>query len=232
MKTAYTLSGPDFAYTQNFPKYFGEAFEAEGGKVVGTDTFKSGTTDFSPQISKIRDLNPQPDVIHTAMYEPELPAFIKQLRAAGVKVPLFLTDASDTPATKGLGKLVDGTLFSTYGFPVPGSRLEGFYKKYEDHYGHAPPNVLPAIGYDSIYVIADAVKRAGTTDSAEVVKAIDSTKNYEGVLGSTSYGSGVTAGFPLRPIAVQKWVWNDKTGKLDRKLQQLVTVPPDKVPAG
>ena len=54
MKTAFTLVGPGTAYTQNYPKYFAEAFRTAGGKIVGTDTWRQGTTDFSPQIQKIR----------------------------------------------------------------------------------------------------------------------------------------------------------------------------------
>jgi branched-chain amino acid transport system substrate-binding protein len=192
-----------------------------------------GTTDFSPQITKIRDLNPPPDIIQTAMYEPELPAFVKQLRAAGVHTQLYLTDASDTPATQDLGPLIKGTIFTTYGFPTPGSSLAGFYKKYQDHYGHPPPNVLPAIGYDSMNIIADAVKRANTADPAAVEQALAATRGYHGVLGLTSYGgSASTTGFPVRPIAVQQWVYDSKTQSLNRKLLQLATVPPDKVPPG
>jgi branched-chain amino acid transport system substrate-binding protein len=231
IKTAYTIVGPDAAYTQNFPRYFAAAFKAAGGKVVGTDTYKFGTTDFSPQIQKIRKLNPQPDAIETAMFEPDLPAFIKQLRAAGVTTKLICSDASDTPATKQLGKLVNEMIFSTYGFPVPGSPLAAFYQRFKKHYGHLPTNVLSAIGYDTIYVMADAIKRAGTNDAASVVKALNATKNYHGVLGTTSYGTGTTAGFPDRPIAIQKWVWNDATHSLKRQFLALVTVPPSKVPA-
>jgi branched-chain amino acid transport system substrate-binding protein len=233
MKRLYTIVGPDTAYTQNYPRYWAEAFKSAGGKLVGSDTYKTGTTDFSPQIQRIRALKPQPDVIETAMYEPELPAFIKQLRAAGVHTKLFLSDASDTPTIKGLGKLVDGVIFSTYGFPVPGSKLATFYQSFKKHYGHLPPNVLASIGYDSMYVIADAVKRAGTADAGSVVRALNATKNFQGVLGRTAYsGTAATAGFPIRPIAIQKWVWKPKTHTLFRQFLALITPPPSKVPRG
>ena len=232
MTAAYTIAGPDSAYTQNYPRYFAETFKATGGKLVGTDNYKVGTTDFSPLIQKIRATHPQPDVIHTPMYEPELPAFIKQLRAAGVKTRLLLSDASDTAATKQLGSLVNGVVFTTYGFPTPGSKLAGYYKRFQKFYGHQPPNVLAAIGYDSMYVIADAVKRAGTADANSVVRALNATKNFQGVLGRTSYGNGSTGGFPVRPIAVQKWVWNSKTHSLKRQFLAFVTPRPSQVPTG
>jgi branched-chain amino acid transport system substrate-binding protein len=232
IKTAYTIAGPDTAYTQNYPRYFAETFKAAGGKIVGTDNYRTGTTDFSPQIQKIRALHPQPDVVATPMYEPDLPAFIKQLRAAGVHTRLLLSDASDTPATKQLGKLVNGVIFTTYGFPTPGSKLAAFYKRFKKVYGHQPPNVLAAVGYDSMYVIADAVKRAGTADAASVVRKLDATTNFQGVLGRTSYNNGRTAGLPVRPIALQKWVWNSKAHSLGRQFLAFVTPPLSKLSAG
>ena len=232
MKNAYTIGGPDSAYTQNYPRYFAETFKKIGGKLVGTDNYKTGTTDFSSLIQKIRSTKPRPDVIETAMYEPELPAFIKQLRAAGVKTTLLLSDASDTAAVKQLGSLINGVVFTTYGFPTPGSKLASYYKRFQKFYGHQPPNVLAAIGYDSMYVIADALKRAGTTDPESLVGALNATKNFQGALGRTSYGNGSTGGFPVRPIAVQKWLWNKKKHSLKRQFLSFVTPRPSQVPAG
>lgn len=228
MKTAYTLVGPDNAYTQNYPRYFATAFKHIGGKIVGTDTWRSGTTDFSPQIQRIRKLKTPPAAIETSMYEPDLPAFIKQLRNAGIRSKLLLSDASDTPTIQQLGKLVNGLTFSTLGFPTPHSKLSSFYTRFRKRYGHQPANVLTAVCYDSMNLIAEAVKRAGTADAASVVRALNSIKHYnKGVLGATTYSNG----FPLRPIAMQKWVWNAKKHKLHDQFLAFVNPPASKVPA-
>jgi len=228
LKTAYTIAGPDTAYTQNYPRYFAEAFKADGGKIVGTDTYRSGETDFSPQIQKIRSLNPAPAVIESPMYEPELPAFIKQLKAAGVKSTLLLSDASDTPTIEQLGQLINGQTFSTLGFPTPGSKLASYYVRFKQRYGSQPPNVLAAVCYDSMYLIAHGVAMAGTTDPAKVVAALDSIKHYnQGVLGDTTYANG----FPLRPIAMQKWVWNNQTHSVHDQFLAFVTPTASQVPA-
>jgi branched-chain amino acid transport system substrate-binding protein len=228
MKTAYVMIGPDQAYTENYPKYFATAFKKLGGTVLGTDTWRNGTTDFSSQIQKIRNLKKQPAVIMSSMYEPDLPAFIKQARAAGIKARFLQSDASDTPTIKQLGKLIDGLTFSTLGYPTPGSKLASFYKRFRARYGHQAPNVLAAVCYDSMNLIADAVAKAGTADPASVVHALDTVKHYnKGVLGATTYSRG----FPLRPIAMQKWVWNAKTHKVDRKFLAFATPTSKQVPA-
>lgn len=228
VKTAYVMVGPDQAYTQNYPRYFAEEFKKAGGKVVGTTTWRQGTTDFSPQIQKIKSLHPQPDVIESSMYEPDLPAFIKQARAAGVHSTFLQSDASDTPTMQQLGKLINGLTFSTLGFPTPHSKLAAFYTAFRKHYGHQPPNVLAAVCYDSMNLIADAVAKAGTTNPASVVNALNSIKHYnKGVLGPTTYSNG----FPLRPIAMQKWVWNAKKRKLIDHFLAFVTPTSKQVPA-
>ena len=228
IKTAFTLVGPSTAYTQNYPRYFAEAFTKAGGKIVGTDTWTQGTTDFSPQIQKIKSIHPQPDVIESSMYEPDLPAFIKQARAAGVHSTFLQSDASDTPTMEQLGSLINGLTFSTLGFPTPHSKLAAFYTSFKKYYGHQPPNVLAAVCYDSMNLIADAVAKAGTANPATVVNALNSIKHYNGgVLGATTYSNG----FPLRPIAMQKWVWNAKTHKLSDHLLAFVTPTSKQVPA-
>lgn len=227
IKTAYVMVGPDNAYTQFYPKYFATAFKKAGGKVLGTDTWRSGTTDFSAQIQKIKSLKPQPQVIESSMYEPDLPAFIKQARAAGVHSTFLQSDASDTPTIEQLGKLVNGLTFSTLGFPRPHSKLAAFYKDFKKHYGHVPPNVLSAVCYDSMNLIASAVAKAGTANPASVVKAMNSIKHYnKGVLGQTTY----SAGFPLRPIAMQKWVWNAKKHRVQDHFLAFVTPKSSQVP--
>lgn len=227
MKTAYVMIGPDQAYTQNYPQYFATEFKKLGGKVLGTNTWREPTADFSPQIQKIKSLNPQPKVIESSMYEPDLPAFIKQARAAGLKETFLQSDASDTPTMEQLGKLISGLTFSTLGFPTPHSKLAKFYKTFKKHYGHVPPNVLSAVCYDSMNLIASAVAKAGTANPASVVKALNGIKHYnKGVLGPTTYSNG----FPLRPIAMQKWVWNAKKHKLQDHFLTFITPKKNQVP--
>ncbi len=162
------------------------------------------------------------------MYEPELPAFIKQLRAAGVKSRLLLSDASDTPTIEQLGALVNGLTFSTLGFPTPGSKLADYYVHFKQRYGSQPPNVLAAVCYDSMYLIAHAVAMAGTSNPAKVVASLNSITHYnQGVLGDTTYSNG----FPLRPIAMQTWVWNNQTHALHDRFLTFVTPTASQVPA-
>jgi branched-chain amino acid transport system substrate-binding protein len=91
-RTVYLLTSPDTTYVANLPEYFGAVFEKKGGKIVGRGTFTMNQPDFSAEITNIKALPEQPDLIMTAAYEPDFPAFIQQLRAAGVTIPVYGAD--------------------------------------------------------------------------------------------------------------------------------------------
>jgi branched-chain amino acid transport system substrate-binding protein len=198
-KTAYILVSPDSAYTQ-LPYYFKEVFEKLGGKVIAEDSYSMGQQDFSAQVTKIKALNPQPDVIMTAAYEPDFPAFIKQLRAAGIKTPVIGSDGIDSPTTFALGDVAEGVVFTTAGFASPGSPLEAFNKKYKAKYNAEADTIYTAIGYDLIKVLEAAVTAAGSTKPADIWAAVRNLENVQGATSTITYKG--TDGMPIRQVAV------------------------------
>lgn len=221
-RTAYILYSPDTAYTQ-LPLYFKDVFEALGGSVVAEDTYTMGQQDFSAQVTKIAAMEPRPDVIMTAAYEPDFPAFIKQLRAAGITTPVIGSDGIDSPTTFALGDVVEGVVFTTAGFAAPGSPLEAFNQKYEAKYGAAPDTVYTAIGYDLIKVIEAAAIAADSTAPDALWQAI---MNLEGVQGATSVITYKgTMGMPIREVALVRIVGGG------RELVEQVAPDPATIPA-
>lgn len=198
-KTAYILVSPDTAYTQ-LPYYFKEAFEKLGGTVIAEDSYSMGQQDFSAQVTKIQGLDPRPDVIMTAAYEPDFPAFIKQLRAAGLDIPVIGSDGIDSPTTFALGQAVDGVVFTTAGFAEDGNPLDVYNKKYEAKYGAAPDTIYTAIGYDLVKVIEAAVLAAGSTEPDAVWQAIRGLENVQGATSKITYKG--TNGVPIREVAI------------------------------
>jgi branched-chain amino acid transport system substrate-binding protein len=92
---------------------------------------------------------------------------------------------------------------------------------YKAEYGNDPENAFAALGYDTVNLLADAIKRAGGTDSAAVKTAIESTKDFPGITGAITFSpeshvpqKGVTV------IAVK-----------DGKFTLGAEVVPEKVPA-
>ncbi|ENN86531.1 ABC-type branched-chain amino acid transport system, periplasmic component [Rhizobium freirei PRF 81] len=199
-KKAYILKSPDTAYTLKLPEYFATSFKAKGGELLGEGTFAMGQQDFSAEVTKIKALNPAPDVIMTAAYEPDFPAFIRQLRGAGVNTPILGSDGIDSPTTFGLGPLVDGVVFTTAGFAVEGSPLAAFNAKYKAKSGQDPDTVYIANGYDLGKVIEAAVTKAGSIEPTVIRNAVASLEGVKGVTGAITYAG--TKGMPLRSVSL------------------------------
>ncbi len=199
-KTAYILTSPDSAYTLKLPQYFGEAFTAKGGTLVGEGTFSMGQQDFGAEVTKIAAMDPKPDVIMTSAYEPDFPAFVRQLRGAGVTTPILGSDGIDSPTTFGLGDLVEGVVFSTAGHATVGSPLEAFNVKWTEKTGAAPDTIYIANGYDLGLIIEAAVTAADSLDPAAIREGIANLENLQGVTGPITYKG--TIGMPLRSVSL------------------------------
>ncbi|MEZ5829578.1 MAG: ABC transporter substrate-binding protein [Dongiaceae bacterium] len=198
-KNAYLLRSPDIEYTQ-MPLYFAEAFKKLGGTVVGESIYALSQPDFSAEVTKIKQLDPQPDVIVTSAFEPDFPAFIRQLRGAGVKVPVVCGDGIDSPTTFALGEVVEGVVFTSSGFAAPGSPMEAYQKKYQAKYGKAPESIMDALGYDLAKIVEAAVTKADSIDPAKVRDALANLENVQGATAVISYKGG--NGTPTRPVNV------------------------------
>ncbi|MBB4095647.1 MULTISPECIES: ABC transporter substrate-binding protein [Brucella] len=202
-KSVYLLTSPDTTYVANLPEYFGKVFEKKGGKVIGRGTFTMNQPDFSAEVTKIKNMAEKPDLIMTAAYEPDFPAFIQQLRAAGVNTPVYGADALNTPTIKGLGKLADGVVFTAAGYAEPGSKLEAFDKSFAKITGHAPESTYEVNGYEIGLILDAAVKAAGSDDPRAIRDAIAATKDFDGVTGKITYAG--TTGMPLRPVVLMRY---------------------------
>jgi branched-chain amino acid transport system substrate-binding protein len=199
-KNIYVLKSPDSAYTLRLPEYFEEVFKKKGGTIVGEGTYTMGQQDFAAEVTKIKALSPQPDAIMTAAYEPDFPAFLQQLRGAGVTSPIIGSDGIDSPTTTGLGAIANGIVHTTAGYPVAGSKLAAFYDKFKAATGAAPETVYVATGYEIPYILDAAVKAAGSVDGPALRDALANLKDVEVLTGKVTYAG--TNRMPIRDITI------------------------------
>jgi len=198
--TAYLLISPDDAYTEKLPEYFAEIFEKKGGKIVGSATYNFEQVDFGAVVTQIKQLPKEPDVIMTAAFEPDFPAFLRQIRAAGIKSRVIGADAIDTPTIYSLGPVAEGVIVLSNRIPVAGSEydkiIQGFGKKYPEHVDNAGA----IVGYIAMYLMAAAVEKADTTESGKVRDVLASFENWPGPTGPITY-KGMNR-IPLMPVHV------------------------------
>lgn len=173
-----------------------ESVKASAPKVgldlVGSETFSTGDQNFTLQLTRLASLNP--DILYVAATTNEAMLIINQARALGMKSAIVGGAGLNDPRIGSvLGKVADGIL-TFFPFDPTSDRevVQRFVKLYKAKYGQdkTPPGYV-ALGYDTLHVIAQAVKRAGSTDREAIRKALGTTKDFEGANGLFSYdGSG------------------------------------------
>jgi len=189
-QNAYTLGSPDSAYTKMLPGYFKEAFEANGGKVIGEGTFSMGQASFSVIVDEIKALSPAPDVIMTPAYEPDFPTFIKALRGAGITTPVLGTDGIDSPTTLALADIAEGVTYTTAGVLKNEGAMSTFYTDYNAKYGKDPETIYAVTGYELGLTLDAVVKQAQSCDADAIWQAWSNLEGAQGITGAISYKGG------------------------------------------
>jgi len=169
-------------YSVGLADFFRDTVKKNGGEIVADERYTSGDIEFRAQLTTIRAANP--DAIFVPGYYTELGLIAKQARELGITVPLLGGDGWDSEKTLEIGgDAVNGYFFSThYAADSDNPRVQEFVKGFTAKYG-ATPDAMAALGYDTAGILADSLKRAGSTDAQKLRDAIAQTKNYEGVTG-------------------------------------------------
>ncbi len=181
-KTAAILGDVNSDYSKGLTQFFEEEFTKLGGKVVAKEAYTQNDPDFKGQLTKIRNLNP--DVIYIPGYYGQVGIIAKQARELDMNMPLLGGDGWDSPELWKLGgaALKNTYISNHYSAENPAPEIQNFVKAYKAKY-NVDPDSLAALAYDAAKVLADAIKRAGGTDSAKLKDAINSTSNFPGVTG-------------------------------------------------
>lgn len=189
-KTAYVVTDQFIAYTKSLSKYFVEHFKAIGGTVILEDSYTNGDNDFSAQLARLQALGTKPDVIYISSYGTDIAVMIRALREVGYDAPVLGGDSYDDPAIhEALGeKLGNEIYFVTHTWMGPEGHpdMPKFIERYREMYGEDPDTSFVATGWDTIMLMAEAVKIAGTTDGAAVAKALEEGK-FKLLTGDLSY---------------------------------------------
>jgi len=176
VKTVCILAVND-DWGRNATKDFGDLFEESGVKILSKDLFSHGETDYLPFITKVKGVNPDAMFIVAEAQDGAL--LIKQMREQGLKKPTLATGAIvESHFIKLAGADSEGIYGGAEWAPGIQDPLNvAFVKDYMIRYPQlGTPGKYPAAGYDAVIIIADAVKRAGGTDSEKLTKAIEQTK--------------------------------------------------------
>ena len=204
--TAWVLTDTGSDYTLGLAKYFKERYLEKGGKILLEDKYNGASdVDFSAQITRLKNLPEKPKVLFVSAQPDKCGLVVKQLRDMGVDTPVIGGDGYDTPDLVKLGGVpqTNNTYFTTH---VSLGNTDGtvtkFVEAYKAKYNKEPENAFAALAYDTMYLIADAIKRAGSDDPTAIRDALLKTDGFKGVTGTISYKDGNRV--PLKSVTVMK----------------------------
>jgi branched-chain amino acid transport system substrate-binding protein len=192
-KNAYFLWDKGVEYTTLLGQYFKSRFTELGGTILLEESYDDKATDFSAQIAKIKALATKPDFYYVSAMPYNIGPIVKQFRDAGIDGPIVGGDGYDTPDLLTVaGDAANNVFFTTHALIDATGGTEGikkFMAAYKAEFGHDPENAFAALGYDTVYLLADAVKRANGIDAAAVKKALEETKGFKGITGSITFSA-------------------------------------------
>ncbi|MCA1595416.1 MAG: ABC transporter substrate-binding protein, partial [Chloroflexi bacterium] len=148
-------------YSTGLSAFIKKDFTAKGGQVVGELSYSKDTTNFSGQLTTIKQLNP--DVIFIPGYYNQVGQIARQARTIGITAPLVGGDGWDSPdLTKIAAGGLNNCYFSDHFSPDEKNPVvQDFVKAYAAANGGRPPDAMAALGYDAAGILIDAIKRAG-----------------------------------------------------------------------
>ena len=169
-------------YSMGLYENFKIAFEKAGGKVAA-ESYSTGEKDFNALITKLRTVNP--DVVYLPDYYGTVALIAKQLRAQGINAPIVGADGWDGLTENAGDEVLNGFYSNHYAADSTDGRVVEFVNSYKGLYKSVPVS-FAALGYDSLYLLKDAIVNAKSTDAVAVRAALEKT-NGSYVTGNLTF---------------------------------------------
>ncbi|MDX2166972.1 MAG: ABC transporter substrate-binding protein [Deltaproteobacteria bacterium] len=173
-------------YSVGLTEFFKATAKQLGAEIVAEESYAEGDIEFKAQLTAIKATNP--DVIYAPGYYTECALIARQARELGIEVPFLGGDGWDSPKTVEIGgKAVEGTYITNHYSPEDQRpEVQKFIADYKAKYGGKTPDAMAVLGYDAMRMMADAIRRAGSTDGDKIRDALATTKDFSGVSGHIS----------------------------------------------
>ncbi|PLR77085.1 ethanolamine utilization protein EutJ [Bacillus sp. V3-13] len=208
VKTAAVLIDSSSDYAKGLADSFKDAFKKNGGEIVGEEAYVAKDTDFRATLTRIKSKNPE--FVFLPGYYEEVGLIVKQARELGLDVPFMGGDGWDSPTLveiAGAEALENTYITNHYSSSDPDPKIQDFVKAFQAEYNNKKPDAFAALGYDTGYFLADAIKRAGSADPEKIQKALEETKDLALVSGTMNLDKNHN---PIKSAAILKYVGGEQ----------------------
>ena len=194
-KTAAILYEEGSDYGAGLAQAFADEFGKLGGQVASRQTYNTAAQNFNQLLTTVQAANP--DVIYIPAQSNAVATIAKEAKQMGLKSVLLGADGWNNPALlSAAGNAFDGAYITgQYSADDPSQEGRAFSSAYQKRFGKSPDQAA-ALAYDVVKLIADALKRAGSSDRAKLRDALAQTAKFAGRSGTITIDANRNASRP------------------------------------
>jgi branched-chain amino acid transport system substrate-binding protein len=211
-KTAFVMFDQGNDYVRGLAEAFEAAYTADGGTIVGKESYTAQDTDFSAILAKVSEA--KPDMVYLPDYYNIVNLVTAQAKEKGITAPFMGGDGWDS---SDLNKAAAAGGFYTNHYseqdtrPIVAAFVKAYGEKYKDDTGAAKvPDALAALAYDATGLLLAAIEKAGADDATKVAAAMEAL-SYDAVSGTITFDAQhnpIKAAVVLQ-VTPDKIVWVD-----------------------
>ena len=156
-------------YNTGLADAFKGQFKANGGQIVADEAYQTGDVDFNAQVTRIRAANP--DIVYLPNYYNDVALQAKQLRAQGINCALLGGDGWDGLVDNAGDEVLNGFWSAGFAADTTDPRGQTFVKAFNAKFNRTASQ-FAALGYDTMMLVADGIRAAGSFDTSAVKDAM------------------------------------------------------------
>ncbi len=177
------------AYGQGVADEFEKGVKSSGGKLVGREFTNDKATDFSAILTKLKAANP--DVVFFGGMDAVAGPMLRQMKQLGINAKFMGGDgicSGELPKLSA-GTMADGQVYCAEAGGVEGEAkksMDDFKARFKSKFNIEVQIYAPYV-YDAVMVMADAMAKAGSVESAKYLPVLAKTSDYKGVTGTIAF---------------------------------------------
>lgn len=182
----FAIIAENTEYGKSLVDNFQKDMEKLGGKIVCTEYYESGATDFHTQLTNIKSKGVEAITICGLVSEGS--QVLVQAKELGITSQFYSFGGFMGQQPIDLaGSSADGIIHTEYFTPIEdGGVIDKFVASYKEKYGKTPDSYYSASMYDAVYLIKEAIEKANSTETKDIADAMSSI-NYDGVMGNVTF---------------------------------------------
>ena len=177
------------AYGMGVANEFEKGVKAAGGKVIGREFTKDSATDFTAILTTLKGKGP--DVVFFGGMDAVAGPMLRQMKQLGINAKFMGGDgicSGELPKLSA-GTMADGQVYCAEAGGVEGEAkksMDDFKARFKSKFNIEVQIYAPYV-YDAVMVMADAMAKAGSVESAKYLPVLAKTSDYKGVTGTIAF---------------------------------------------